>query len=64
MRIATGTSAQITGRGVIPIFAETETDFYYRAVDAVLRFERGVDGSVAAVVLTQAGRQTRLERTR
>ena len=56
--------AQITGQGALPIFAETPTEFYYRVVNASLRFERGEDRAVSAVVLAQAGRETRWARER
>ena len=55
--------AQFTGQGARPIFAESATEFYYRITDAVLRFERGVDGGVSAVVLN-AEQETRWERVR
>jgi pimeloyl-ACP methyl ester carboxylesterase len=56
--------AQLTGQAAFAIFAETDTEFYYRVVDATLSFERGQEGSARWVVLTQNGRQTRWERAR
>lgn len=54
--------AQITGQAPLPIFAETESQFYYRAVAATLAFERSPGGSVAAVILAQGARESRWER--
>jgi hypothetical protein len=56
--------AQITGQGALPIFAESDNEFYYRVVDADLRFERGANGSLSAAVITQSGRETTWERVR
>jgi pimeloyl-ACP methyl ester carboxylesterase len=55
---------QVTGQRALPIFAETESDFYFRVVEWLLRFERDVDGSVSAIVLTVDGSELRWERVR
>lgn len=46
----------------IPIFAESDTDFFLRIVDAQIRFELGPDGKVEAAVWLQAGQVDRGER--
>lgn len=56
--------AQLTGQGRLPVFASSETEFFYKAVDAQLTFEPGADGTAAvAVVLHQNGRDLRAPRT-
>jgi CubicO group peptidase (beta-lactamase class C family) len=47
--------AQLGAQPAAQIFAETEKDFFYRAVDAQLTFETDADGKVIAVVLHQNG---------
>jgi len=43
----------------LPLFAETETRFYPRAVEAEIEFEIGADGKAAALVLRQNGQERR-----
>jgi CubicO group peptidase (beta-lactamase class C family) len=45
--------AQLTGQPAYPIFAETETLFFYKVVDATLEFQRDASGAVTAVRLRQ-----------
>ena len=47
--------AQATGQGMAPIFAESETEFFYRVVDAQITFQRDADGVVTGLTLHQAG---------
>lgn len=47
--------AQATGQSRFPIFAESETEFFYRVVDAQITFERDENGIVTGMVLYQAG---------
>jgi len=49
--------AQATGQGAAEIFAASDLEFFYRAVDAQLVFERSGDGTIAGVVLHQGGRK-------
>jgi CubicO group peptidase (beta-lactamase class C family) len=49
---------QATGQEKLPVFAESETKFFYKVVDAQLTFERDADGKVKRVVLHQGGRDT------
>jgi hypothetical protein len=42
---------------VLPLYAEAEDVFFYKAVQAVVRFEFGQNGDVARLVLEQGGQQ-------
>lgn len=46
-------SAQASGQGKAPIYAETETKFFYKAVDARIEFFRNDRGEVTRLVLYQ-----------
>lgn len=46
---------QATGQGKLPFFAESETKFFCKAVDAQITFEREADGKVKRLVLHQNG---------
>jgi len=50
--------AQATGQPKFPLFAESETKFFLKVVDAQLEFLRGKDGKVDRLVLHQGGRDT------
>ena len=45
--------AQLTGQPAHPIFAETQTLFFYKVVDATLEFQRDPAGTVTGVRLRQ-----------
>jgi serine-type D-Ala-D-Ala carboxypeptidase/endopeptidase len=47
--------AQATGQDKFPIFAESETEFFYRVVDAQLTFEVDADGKATKLILHQNG---------
>ncbi|THD62636.1 serine hydrolase [Phenylobacterium sp.] len=47
---------QITGQPHAAIFPESRTDFFYRIVDAQLRFDLPASGPASGVTLHQAGR--------
>jgi CubicO group peptidase (beta-lactamase class C family) len=47
--------AKLTGQGALPIYPKTETEFFYRAVDAQISFVVGRDGKVESLVLHQNG---------
>jgi len=49
--------AQLTGQPAFPIFAEAPLEFFWRVVDAQLRFTADESGKVTGVVLTQNGQQ-------
>jgi serine-type D-Ala-D-Ala carboxypeptidase/endopeptidase len=50
-----GLTAQISGQPRLPIFAEAPLRFFWRAVDAQLRFIANEEGKVTGAVLTQNG---------
>lgn len=45
--------AELTGQDRYPVFAEAETEFFYKVVDAQLSFVKGEDGKVTALILHQ-----------
>jgi CubicO group peptidase (beta-lactamase class C family) len=49
--------SQAPGQPKVELFAESETEFFLRVVDAQVVFEPGPDGRAARLVLHQAGRQ-------
>ena len=54
--------SQATGQGKFPIFASSEKDFFVKAFDAQITFERPAAGPAPALVLHQGGRDTRASR--
>ena len=54
--------AQLTGQPAAQIFAESERDFFYKAVDAQLTFESDAEGRAVAIVLHQNGLNPRAVR--
>lgn len=46
---------QATGQDKLPVFAENETTFFYKVVDAQLSFEFGPDGKATSLILHQNG---------
>jgi CubicO group peptidase (beta-lactamase class C family) len=51
--------AQLGDQARFEVFAVSDTEFFYRAVDARLTFELGADGSPAALVLHQNNKDQR-----
>jgi CubicO group peptidase (beta-lactamase class C family) len=56
MREGDGLMTQATGQSKVPIYAESETKFFLRVVDAQLTFVKGPDGKVTHLILHQGGR--------
>jgi hypothetical protein len=54
--------SRLGSQPAIPLFAETETKFFPRVVEAEMEFELGADGKAAALVLRQNGQQRRAPR--
>ena len=52
-------AAQATNQRELPVFAESETMFFYKAVDAQLEFFKNDKGEVTHLVLRQGGRETK-----
>jgi CubicO group peptidase (beta-lactamase class C family) len=53
---------QATGQGKIPIFAESETKFFPKVIDAEIEFFKGEAGKVTHLVLTQGSHELKAER--
>jgi len=49
---------QATGQQKLPVYAKSETEFFYKVVDAQITFERDKDGKVTGLVLHQNGQDT------
>lgn len=47
--------AQATGQGKVPLFAESETEFFLKVVDAQITFVKDADGKVNQLILHQGG---------
>jgi CubicO group peptidase (beta-lactamase class C family) len=56
-------SSQMSGQGKIPLFAESETKFFPKVVDAQIEFGKDEKGAVAFLVLHQGGRDMKAPRT-
>ena len=51
-----GLFVEPTGQGIFPLFAESETDFFLRVVNAQVSFTKNDTGEVTGLVLHQGGR--------
>jgi CubicO group peptidase (beta-lactamase class C family) len=49
--------SQATGQGKVPLFAESDTKFFARMVDAEIEFSRDTTGKVVSMTLYQNGNQ-------
>jgi len=47
--------AQLTGQGYLEIFPKSETNFFYKVVDAQISFQRDAQGKVSSLTLHQNG---------
>jgi hypothetical protein len=54
---------QLSGQPKVPVFADSETSFFLKVVDAQLTFEKDAGSAVTAVVLHQNGRDQRAPRS-
>jgi CubicO group peptidase (beta-lactamase class C family) len=54
--------AQLSGQPVIEIFPESETEFFYKVVDAQIMFVKNPQGKVTALVLHQHGQNMEAKR--
>jgi hypothetical protein len=54
--------AQVSGEELLPVFPESETQFFYKLIDAQLSFEQDEHGVVSAVVLHIHGEDQRAPR--
>ncbi len=55
-------TTQATGQAKFPAFAESETKFFLKVVDAQFEFFKGADGSVTHLILYQGGREIKAVR--
>ena len=56
--------ARLTGQSFLEIFPESETKFFYKAVDAQITFVKDAQGRISELVLHQSGRDLRAKKTR
>jgi CubicO group peptidase (beta-lactamase class C family) len=54
--------ARLTGQKTLELFPESEHRYFYKAVDAVLTFEKDATGRIDAVTLEQDGSKIRAKR--
>ncbi len=54
--------ARLTGQSFLELFPESETEFFYQAVDAQITFVKEGPGRVTALVLHQNGRDSRAKK--
>jgi len=55
---------KITGQPRVEIYPESETEFFYKVVDAQITFVKGDDGKVSALVLHQFGKDQTAPKTK
>jgi len=55
--------AQASGQGKAPVYASSETKFFYKAVEAQIEFFKNDQGVVTHLVLYQNGREMKAPRT-
>ena len=56
--------AQLTGQSYLEIFPESETEFFYKAVDAQITFVKNDQGEPVALILHQNGMEQRAEKSK
>jgi serine-type D-Ala-D-Ala carboxypeptidase/endopeptidase len=55
---------RLTGQPAIPVYASAKDRFFYKVVDAQIRFDRDSSGMVDSLTLHQDGRDIQAQRTR
>ena len=55
---------QLTGQNAIPIYAENDTQFFLKVVDAQLQFEQNEKGEIVKLFLLQNGNKIEAKRTK
>ena len=53
---------QMTGQQKLPLFAESETRFFMKVVDAQVEFLKDAQGAITHLVIHQRGRDTKAQR--
>jgi hypothetical protein len=56
-------TTQLTGQQQIPVYAESETKFFLKVVDAQVEFFTDANGAVTHAVMYQNGRERKVTRT-
>jgi hypothetical protein len=56
-------TTQLTGQGQIPVYAESDTKFFLKVVDAQVEFFTDASGAVTHAVMYQNGRERKVVRT-
>ena len=56
--------ARLTGQSFLELFPESETEFFYKAVDAQITFVKDGQGRTTELVLHQNGRDSRAKKVR
>jgi D-alanyl-D-alanine-carboxypeptidase/D-alanyl-D-alanine-endopeptidase len=51
-------TCQLTGQPQVRIYSQTETDFFFKAADARLKFRKGRSGQITGLRLRQNGKET------
>ncbi len=59
-----GLFVQPTGQSRLPVFAESETKFFLRAVNAQVSFTKDDSGAVTGMILHQGGRDQSARKVR
>ena len=57
-----GLTLEPTGQSKVPMFAENETDFFLKVVDATLKFVKDENGKVTSLEFTQGGRTSKVSK--
>jgi CubicO group peptidase (beta-lactamase class C family) len=55
--------SQLSGQGKIPLFAESETEFFTKVVEAEIEFFKDESGTVTHLILTQNGAENKAVRS-
>jgi hypothetical protein len=61
-RVGDKLMVQLTGQPFFEVFPQSETEYFYKVVDAQLTFVKGADARAGALVLHQNGIDQRAER--
>ena len=56
--------AQATGQSKVPLFAESDTKFFLRVIEAQVSFTKGDSGAVTGMILHQGGRDQAAQKVR
>ncbi|MCP4215844.1 MAG: serine hydrolase [bacterium] len=57
-----GLHAQLSGQPVFPVYAESDDTFFYKAVEAVIKFSKDDSGTVSHLTLFQNGQEMKAKK--